>query len=42
LFNQVAAMTDTKYAGTVIIIAGYSDEMEQLLRKNPGQQKRLF
>jgi hypothetical protein len=35
-------MTDTKYAGTVIIIAGYSDEMEQLFLKNPGQQKKDF
>jgi hypothetical protein len=29
-------MTDPKYAGTVIIIAGYLDLMEKLLLSNPG------
>ena len=35
------AMTDPKYAGTVIVIAGYSDEMEKLLLSNPGRKANL-
>jgi hypothetical protein len=29
-------MTNPKYSGTVVVVAGYSEEMEKLLHSNQG------
>jgi hypothetical protein len=34
-------MTDPQYNGTVIIIAGYHNELEQMLSKNIGLKSRF-
>jgi hypothetical protein len=34
--KQVPAMTNPKYSETVVVIAGYSEEMEELLLSNQG------
>jgi hypothetical protein len=37
----LAAMTDPQYDGTVIIVAGYKNEMDQMLNRNPGLKSRF-
>jgi SpoVK/Ycf46/Vps4 family AAA+-type ATPase len=38
----IDAMTQPRYAGNmVVILAGYTDEMEELLRSNPGLRSRF-